>query len=243
MITRDPSKAAIRVAVLLAVAAASLWAAPSAGANHIAGASYSGAITNAGSLSFTVSADGSGITSMSAAGPIPGNNCTFSNVSATYVQPLPITNHSFNDSSPPLYFAGTFGGTQSASGTFRINQAGCDTGNLSWTATTSALPPVTAKCKGKTATIFPRPGLARTFYGTTGKDVIVGTSRRDTIRARGGNDLVCAKGGRDTVRGGGGKDKLYGQGGKDKLIGGGGNDTCVGAGGNDDARCETERSI
>jgi Ca2+-binding RTX toxin-like protein len=244
MIHRIPSRIALRVAVPLAVAAGVLWAVASAGATHIAGATYNGTIQNAGPITFTVSGDGSGIISMSAAGPIPGDSCTFSNVSVSYVTPLPITNHAFNDSTPPLYFSGTFGQTQSATGQFRINQAGCDTGNLPWTATTTAAPPVTApKCKGKTATIFPRPGLARTFNGTNGKDVIVGSSKKDTIRAKGGNDTVCAKGGRDTVKGGGGKDKLYGQGGKDKLIGGGGRDTCVGAGGNDTARCETERSI
>jgi hypothetical protein len=95
----------------------------------------------------------------------------------------------------------------------------------------AATPP--PKCKGKTATIFARPGLARTFNGTAKKDVIVGTSGKDTINARGGNDLVCAKGGKDTVRGAGGKDKLYGQGGADKLVGGAGNDKLVGGGGKD----------
>ncbi|MEK6276677.1 MAG: choice-of-anchor Q domain-containing protein [Actinomycetota bacterium] len=92
---------------------------------------------------------------------------------------------------------------------------------------------VAPKCKGKTATIFARPGLARTFNGTNKKDVIVGTNAKDTINAKGGNDTVCAKGGKDTVKGGGGKDKLYGQGGADKLVGGGGNDKLVGGGGGD----------
>ncbi|MEK6277680.1 MAG: choice-of-anchor Q domain-containing protein [Actinomycetota bacterium] len=96
--------------------------------------------------------------------------------------------------------------------------------------TTTVTPP---KCKGKTATIFARPGLARTFNGTNKKDVIVGTNAKDTIKAKGGNDTVCAKGGKDTVKGGGGKDKLYGQGGADKLVGGGGNDKLVGGGGGD----------
>ncbi|MEK6278235.1 MAG: calcium-binding protein [Actinomycetota bacterium] len=89
------------------------------------------------------------------------------------------------------------------------------------------------KCKGKTATIFARPGLARTFAGTNKRDVIVGTTKKDKINARGGNDLVCAKGGNDTVKGGGGKDKLLGQGGKDTLKGGGGKDTLKGGGGKD----------
>ncbi|MEK6278597.1 MAG: choice-of-anchor Q domain-containing protein, partial [Actinomycetota bacterium] len=91
------------------------------------------------------------------------------------------------------------------------------------TSPTSAPP----KCKGKTATVFTRSGLARTLNGTNKRDVIVGTTKKDTIKAKGGNDLVCAKGGKDTVKGGGGKDKLYGQGGKDKLFGQGGADKLV----------------
>jgi RTX calcium-binding nonapeptide repeat (4 copies) len=110
-------------------------------------------------------------------------------------------------------------------------------------------PPTVAnpKCKGKTATIFARPGLARTLSGTNGRDVIVGTNGKDTIKAKGGNDTVCGKGGKDTLKGGGGKDKLYGQGGKDNLLGQGGkdllsgggkNDTCVGGAGKDtEKRC------
>jgi CSLREA domain-containing protein len=107
----------------------------------------------------------------------------------------------------------------------------------------AALPTVTPpKCKGKTATVFARPGLARTLAGTNKRDVIVGTTKKDTIRAKGGNDLVCAKGGKDFVSGGGGKDKLYGQRGKDNLLGqrgkdllsgGAGNDSCVGGAGRD----------
>ena len=248
MITRSLTKAPFRVGVLIAVSAAALLAVSSAGANHISGATYNGTITGAGAITFTVSGDGSGITSMNASGPIPGNGCTFSNVSTQYVVPLPITNHSFNDSSPPVYFAGSFPGKQSAQGTFRINSAGCDTGSLAWSATTTSVPPITATCKGKTATIVARSSArgsatASVVQGTGKADVIVGSSKRDVINAGGGNDRVCAKGGNDKVKGGGGKDKLYGQGGKDKLLGGGGKDICVGAGGNDTANCETERSI
>jgi Ca2+-binding RTX toxin-like protein len=106
---------------------------------------------------------------------------------------------------------------------------------------TSTTPKVT--CKGKTATIYVRPGiLARTFKGTANPDVIVGTSRKDKINAGAGNDLVCAKGGKDKVKGGSGKDRLFGEGGSDKLFGqagkdllsgGGKNDTCVGGAGKD----------
>jgi CSLREA domain-containing protein len=99
--------------------------------------------------------------------------------------------------------------------------------------TPAATPAAVPKCKGKTATVFARPRLARTFTGTNKRDVIVGTNAKDTINAKGGNDLVCAKGGKDTVKGGGGKDKLFGQSGNDTLKGGGGKDTLKGGGGKD----------
>jgi hypothetical protein len=82
------------------------------------------------------------------------------------------------------------------------------------------------RCKGKEATIART--AARTFKGTSKRDVIVGTKKKDKINSGGGNDLVCAKGGNDKVNGGAGKDKLFGQGGKDKLLGKGGNDKLVG---------------
>ena len=82
------------------------------------------------------------------------------------------------------------------------------------------------RCKGKEATIART--AARTFKGTSKRDVIVGTKAKDRINSGRGNDLVCAKGGNDKVNGGAGKDKLFGQGGKDKLLGKGGNDKLVG---------------
>jgi Ca2+-binding RTX toxin-like protein len=233
-----PSKAALLVTALLAVVAGALWGVASAGANHIAGATYNGTLTGAGSFSFMVSGNGSEINYLSN-GPIAANGCTYDSNSGSI--DVPITNHQFNYSTRSLNFSGTFGGKQSASGTFRLN-FGCDTGFLSWNATTTASPPTT-KCKGKTATIVARPGLARTLAGTNGKDVIVGSSKKDTINAKGGNDTVCGKGANDTLKGGGGKDKLYGQGGKDNMVGGGGKDTCVGAAGNDSANCEIEKSV
>ena len=234
--TTRPTKAALRTAVLLAAATGALWAVAPAGANHIPGATYNGTITGAGSISFKVSANGSKINFLST-GPISANGCTYDSNSGSI--DIPITNHKASYSTRSLDFTGTFG-KQSASGTYRLN-FGCDTGFLPWNATTTASPP--PECKGKPATLFARPGLARKLTGTNGKDVIVGTSKRDTINARGGNDTVCGKGGNDTLKGGGGKDKLYGQGGKDNMVGGGGTDTCVGAGGNDSASCETEKSI
>jgi Ca2+-binding RTX toxin-like protein len=243
MIAR-PTKAALRVIALLAVIAGALLSVASVGAHHIGGATYNGTLTGAGSFSFTVSdltADGTEVTSVSAPGPIPGEpNCTVSLPDNEIYYGAEIVNHSFNLSSRSIDFSGSFDKPQSASGTFRVNADGCDTGTRFWNATTTAAP---QECKGQAATVVLRPRLAREAIGTNGKDVIIGTAEKDTINAKGGNDTVCAKGGNDNINGGGGKDKLYGQGGKDNLVGGAGKDTCVGAAGKDAANCETEKGI
>jgi Ca2+-binding RTX toxin-like protein len=228
--TARPFKAALRVTALLSVAAGAVWVVASAGANHVAGATYDGTVTGAGSIRFALSKDGSSVVYLSTP-PVPGATCTYPSIKGEY--DVPITNHQFNDSSPPIYFSGTFGGNQSASGTFRIDTSGCgDTGNLSWSATVneSALP----MCKGKLATLAAGgPGLAPILNGTNGKDVIVGSSGKETINARGGNDTVCGKGGNDTLKGGGGNDKLFGEAGKDTLKGGPGKDKLNGGAGDD----------
>jgi hypothetical protein len=246
-ITR-PTKAGLQIAFLLASAAGVLWAVTPAGATHIPGATYDGTLTGAGTITFAVSRDESSISYLRTP-PIP-TNCGYNMPGIAGSYDVPITNHQFDDSTPPIYFSGRFVEENSASGTFRIAVDGCDTGFLSWKAT--ATPPPT--CKGEYPTVVTQEGHVASYVttGTNGNDVIMGTSKKDTIKAKGGNDTVCAKGGNDTVKGGGGKDKLYGQGGKDKLYGqggkdnlagGGGKDTCVGAGGNDSANCETEKSV
>jgi Ca2+-binding RTX toxin-like protein len=234
---------------VLLVGSVALVAVSSAGANHIAGATYNGTLTGGSSLSFTVTSDGTGVSGMSAAGPIQGSTCTFSNVSVNYVTPLAITNHTFNDSSPPLTFSGSFPSNGTATGTFRINSAGCDTGNLAWNASTTPKP--AAKCKGRSATIEGTK-FSETLRGTNRKDVIDAGGGSDLVKAKGGNDIVCGGSGLDVLKGAGGRDKLFGEGGKDllqggggkdRMVGGGGNDICIGGGGSDRAACELKGSI
>lgn len=240
---KAPGWTAISGVLLLvgAATAATLGSAPLAAGNHIGGATYNGTVQGGTGMGFTVSGDGSGITSFSVAGPLSGGSCSFSGVSATYPSPLPITNHTFTDSSPPLTFSGSFPGQQSASGTLRIKTTypPCDTGELPWTATTTAAPPPPppdgnggARCGGRAATKIGTPGPDN-VRGTAGRDVIVGRGGNDVIAALGGNDLVCAGAGRDTVRGGSGKDRLLGQGGNDRIFGQGGKDSLVGGSGRD----------
>jgi PASTA domain-containing protein len=127
----------IRLLALLTLAVVAV-ATSGARANHIPGATYNGTVTGGSSITFAVSGDGSGITTLSAPGPLQGNVCTFTNVGANYLTPLPITNHAFADTTPPITFSGSFSGAQSAQGTIRVNASGCDTGELAWTATTPA---------------------------------------------------------------------------------------------------------
>src|ERR687895_481728 len=65
----------LQIALGVALLAAAVLASPAA-ANHIAGATYNGTVQGGTAMSFTVSADGSGITSFNAGGPLPGDTCT-----------------------------------------------------------------------------------------------------------------------------------------------------------------------
>jgi hypothetical protein len=145
---RGPMKTRFGVLGLASVMLVVLAVAAPARANHIAGATYTGTHAQGGTVSFTVTPDGSGISSFSVGGPVQGDTCSFPSGSSTnYVQPLPIVNHAFSDTTPPLTESGSFPGSQSASGTFRIKTQvfgapSCDTGEVTWNATTTASPPV-----------------------------------------------------------------------------------------------------
>lgn len=93
--------------------------------------------------------------------------------------------------------------------------------------------PITATCRGRTATIV---GAGGTLTGTAGPDVIVGSEKPEVIKAMGGDDLVCAGGGADKVQGGPGVDILLGQKGRDFLNGGPGVDVLLGGPGRDNEK-------
>lgn len=129
------------VLALVALSFMQLQLAAPSEADHIKGATYNGNHSGGGTISFTVTGDGAGISSVSATN-IPGDFCTFESSSTEYVNPLAITDHAFSDTSPPLMFSGTFPSPQSAQGTLRASSTfpPCDTGDVSWTATTTSLP-------------------------------------------------------------------------------------------------------
>jgi hypothetical protein len=128
----------------------SLLIASSAMAFHIPGATYNGTHAGGGTVSFTVTADGSGLSNFNVGGPVQGNICTFGGSSITFTQPLPIVNHAFNSSSGSTTVSGSFAGVRQASGSFRIKTFGpfsCDSGTVSWTASTTASPAGSEECK------------------------------------------------------------------------------------------------
>lgn len=123
-------------------------AAAAADADPIAGATYNGVAADGATVTFTVSSDGTLVDSYKVSGVHVGA-CQFVGEGDTGIWPgAPIANDAFEyQFYDAILFAGTFPGAQSASGTFRFydpatsETAACDTGSVSWTATTTATPP------------------------------------------------------------------------------------------------------
>src|SRR6187549_1208398 len=88
---------------------AGVLAAPAA-AFHIPGATYNGAVSGGGSISFRVSDDGSSVTNLTLTGPIETQACSMG--SKQYSGSTPITNNSFNNGE----VSGSFPSVQGAYG-------------------------------------------------------------------------------------------------------------------------------
>jgi hypothetical protein len=126
-----------------------VWASTAAAqADPIAGATYNGVAEDGASVSFTVSPDGT-IVSSYRMGMVSGDTCMFVGEGDKGVwEGAPIVNGAFEYRLyDAILFKGFFPGAQSAAGTFRFyNHASnaapaCDTGIVHWTATTTARPP------------------------------------------------------------------------------------------------------
>ncbi len=123
-----------------------------AAATAIPGASYAGTTSKGGSIQFTISSDGTIVNSYQVFGlhgTYPnGNGCALEAGGAAGVwEGAAIVDNSFQYSlGTNNLWQGTFPGAQSASGTIRLFIPGspsgaCDSGTLTWTATTAATPP------------------------------------------------------------------------------------------------------
>ena len=127
-------------ALLAGVGCAALLGIATSSANHIPGATYTGSVSGGGSVTFTVSAGATTVSSFAANSFGGGVGCT-SNIG---VNNLTITNHQFSRTSPSPspHLAGNFDSVQGATGTVRAFGV-CDTGTLAWSATTSSQPDTT----------------------------------------------------------------------------------------------------
>lgn len=139
------------LASLAALISGLLLASPAA-AFHIPGAPYSGPVSGGGTITFSVSPDGSSVTDLSLNGPIDGDTCTLN--FAHYLNPAPITNNSFNAIGE---VSGTFSSIQHAQGTINITESFgfgdfCHI-SQSWTAATGASPTGSAECQAAIANV------------------------------------------------------------------------------------------
>jgi hypothetical protein len=134
-----------RLATAIVAGAAIIAALPSqATAFHIPGGSYSGYVSGGGTITFTVSGDGSAVTNLTLAGPITPANCTWSG--AQYSQPVPIASNTFDNGQ----VSGAFPSVQGAYGHYNVLVSGL-TGSCratgSWSAVTTADPSGSDECK------------------------------------------------------------------------------------------------
>jgi len=123
-----------------------LLASPAA-AFHIPGAPYSGAVGGGGSISFSVSNDGSSVTNLTLP-DIHSGNCALS--SKQYSQPMPITNNTFDNGE----VSGGFPNVRGAYGRLRVATSGITSSctiATTWSAITSASPSGSAECKAARA--------------------------------------------------------------------------------------------
>jgi len=151
-----------------------------AAAQPVAGATYSGTAADGGSVTFTVSSDGTLVDSYEISGVSGmepnGGTCSFLGEGELGDWPgAPITGEVFSyDIGSSLHFQGSFTGAQAASGTFRFDDpaAGtapaCDTGVVTWSAATAATPPVSGGGAGGGGTGGSGTGGSGTGGGGTG---------------------------------------------------------------------------
>jgi hypothetical protein len=121
--------------VLCAVAGALSFATSPAYANHIPGATYTGAAATGGTVQLDVSADGSAVTRFVATDvPSPCGGT----ISKSFMGSLPIVNHAFSsDPADSIPFEGFFPVSGGAAGAVR--QSSCSSPAVGWLAATEAV--------------------------------------------------------------------------------------------------------
>lgn len=132
-----------RLALLtLGIAAAMAALVASAMASNVSHpATYAGTAASGGTVEFDVAPDGSAVTRF-ALNEVSVPPC--GTVSGQTTGSIPIVNDSFSSSSGVVHFSGTFSAIQQAVGTLSFHLSGfsgCDSQDVSWTATTPTPPP------------------------------------------------------------------------------------------------------
>jgi len=180
------------VAVVCAVSAVPALASP------VAGATYNGRTADGAYVRFTVSANGTQVNSYEITGVI-GDTCQFSAQGNEPAFPgAPIKGNAFTYGFDGAFsFSGKFNGAHSATGTYHFHrdaigaQPACDSGVVSWTATTGT--PGTSPTSGTS----PTPGTPGTSptSGTPGMPTVkTRVSLRKMALARLGGQITAARG-------------------------------------------------
>jgi hypothetical protein len=141
-----------RLIGIVVVALVSAIGVASAAAYPVPGATYTGVASDGAQVQFTISSDGTLVTSYYLVG-VQGNTCSlYTNGETPEWDGAPIGANAFDYEHAgsglvaSISFQGSFPGAQSASGTFSVHQdatsnsPACDTGTVSWTAMTTSKP-------------------------------------------------------------------------------------------------------
>ena len=133
--------ASLFIVMVLLGTAVQLFAPSVANAQEIPGASYTGTHSGGGTVTFAVSADGKRVTGFTATN-VPGGVCGRINIRVAWDTGIAIVNHTFTVEGPDLSLRGSFRAAGAAQGTFAVHHTSpgsdpCNSGTLSWSATTS----------------------------------------------------------------------------------------------------------
>jgi hypothetical protein len=177
--------AALAAAIACGTLITSLPVSPAA-AFHIPSANYSGAVGGGGTISFSVSSDGSSVTNLTLTG-IQNGNCALS--SRQYTQSIPIANNAFDNGE----VSGDFPNVQGAYGRLRIGVPGilssC-TIATTWSAITSASPSGSAECRAARAQVKKRKAALRKAE-RRGNQAKIRKRRAQWAAARSTRDRFC----------------------------------------------------
>jgi hypothetical protein len=157
-----------------------------AAAFHIPGAAYSGAVGGGGTISFSVSSDGSSVTNLTLT-DLNSGSCALS--SKQYTQPIPIASNSFDNGE----VSGGFPNVQGAYGRLRIVVPGIPSSctiATTWSAITRASPSGSEECQAAQAQVK-RAKAAFTKAKKTGNQKKIKKRRAQWAAARGTRDQFC----------------------------------------------------